>query len=143
MKRTEIREQLFKLLFRVEFNDSEDIGNQVKLFFDNPTKSDTEDETVEISISKKDEEYISSKFRAIVEKISEIDEKIGSVAEKWTTERIGKVELTILRVAIYEMLFDDTVPESVAINEAVELAKKYGQDGAGAFVNGVLAKLAK
>lgn len=143
MKRTEIREQLFKLLFRVEFNDSEDIDNQVILFFDNPTKSDAEDETVEISISKKDEEYISSKFRAIVEKISEIDEKIGSVAEKWTTERIGKVELTILRVAIYEMLFDDTVPESVAINEAVELAKKYGQDGAGAFVNGVLAKLAK
>lgn len=143
MKRTEVREQLFKLLFRVEFNDSEDIDNQVKLFFDNPTKSDATDEAAEISISEKDEEYIATKFHAIVEKISEIDEKIGSVAEKWTTERIGKVELTILRVAIYEMLFDDAIPESVAINEAVELAKKYGQDGAGSFVNGVLAKLAK
>lgn len=59
-----------------------------------------------------------------------------------TTERMGKVELTILRLAVFEILHDETVPASVAINEAVELAKKFGQDESPAFVNGVLAKFA-
>ena len=61
----------------------------------------------------------------------------------WTIERIGKVELTILRLAVFEIKYDDEVPVSVAINEAVELAKKYGQNDSSSFVNGVLAKLAK
>ncbi len=143
MKRTEIREQLFKLLFRVEFNASEEIDNQVKLFFDNPSKVNSTDENIDITISEKDEDYISAKFRKVVDRIDEIDKKIDSAADNWTASRIGKVELTILRLAIYEMLYDDDVPESVAINEAVEIAKKYGQDGAGAFVNGVLAKINK
>ncbi|MBQ4417586.1 MAG: transcription antitermination factor NusB, partial [Butyrivibrio sp.] len=60
----------------------------------------------------------------------------------WTTDRMGKAELAILRLAVYELLFDDTVPNAVAINEAVELAKRYGQDESAAFINGVLAKFA-
>ena len=71
----------------------------------------------------------------------EIDEKINEIAEGWRTRRMGKVELTILRLAVFEMKYDEEIPEKVAINEAVELAKKFGGDEAPAFVNGILAKL--
>jgi N utilization substance protein B len=63
--------------------------------------------------------------------------------EGWTLERVGKVELTILRLAVYEIKYDESVPDTVAINEAVELSKKYGQEDAGSFVNGILAKVIK
>jgi N utilization substance protein B len=72
-----------------------------------------------------------------------IDVIIDERSTGWKTSRMGKVELTILRLAVYEMLFDEDVPVTVAINEAVELAKKYGGDDTPAFINGVLAKVAK
>lgn len=67
-----------------------------------------------------------------------LDEK----AKGWNTARMSKVDLTILRLAVYEMKYDDSVPDRVAINEAVELAKKFGQDASSGFVNGILAKFA-
>lgn len=70
-----------------------------------------------------------------------MDEQIDKVASGWKTDRMGRVDLTILRLAVYEMKYDESVPVSVAINEAVELAKKYGQDESPAFINGILAKL--
>ena len=70
-----------------------------------------------------------------------LDEKINGVAEGWKTKRMGKAELTILRLASYEMKYDDEIPEKVAINEAVELAKKFGGKDSPAFINGILAKL--
>ena len=75
--------------------------------------------------------------------LPEIDEKINSVSEGWPVNRLGKAELAIMRLAVYEMLYDEDIPVNVAINEAVELAKNYGGDNAPSFVNGVLAKLAK
>ena len=86
---------------------------------------------------------ISEKLHRILDCKKELDEKLSGAVTGWSIDRIGKVELTIMRLAIYEMLYDDTVPVSVAINEAVELAKKYGQEESSGFVNGVLAKLAK
>lgn len=68
---------------------------------------------------------------------------LNEKAEGWNTGRMGKVELTLLRLGIYEILFDETVPAGVAINEAVELAKKYGQETSGGFVNAILAKFVK
>ena len=73
--------------------------------------------------------------------LPEIDEAINGVAEGWKTGRMGKVELTILRLAVFELRHDAEIPDKVAINEAVELAKKFGGDDAPAFVNGILAKL--
>ena len=73
--------------------------------------------------------------------VPELDEKINGVAEGWKTKRMGKAELTILRLASYEMKYDDEIPEKVAINEAVELAKKFGGKDSPAFINGILAKL--
>ena len=72
---------------------------------------------------------------------TEIDAMLEKVSRGWKLSRMGKVELTILRLAVYEMRFDEDIPEKVAINEAVELSKKFGGDDSPAFINGVLAKL--
>ncbi len=133
MNRSELREQVFKLLFRVEFTPIEEMAEQEELFT----------ETSDNEISSKDADYIREKYERIAEKLSEIDEAINKETTGWNTSRIAKVDLTILRLAIYEIKYDDSVPTGVAINEAVELAKKFGQDGSPSFVNGVLAKFAK
>ena len=132
MGRRELREQIFKLLFRVEFHEKEDMPEQLVLFL----------EEAEEEMTEQEERYIAGKYEKIKEKLSELDDLLNSRTEKLTTDRIGKAELTILRLAVYEILFDEEVPVGVAINEAVELAKKFGQDSAKAFVNGVLAKFA-
>lgn len=132
MSRRELREQIFLLLFRVEFNELEDMPEQMRMFL--------EDEDSARSVA--DADYIAAKYGRIMEKLSEIDGQINAKAENWDVSRMGKVELTLLRLALYEMQYDEEVPVSVAINEAVELAKKFGQDNAGAFVNAVLAKFA-
>ena len=133
MGRREQREQIFKLLFRVEFNAVEDMPEQLQLFF----------EEAERPASDADRQYITGKYERIMEKLPEIDRMLNEKAEKWTTARMGKVELTILRLAVYEILYDADVPDSVAINEAVELAKRFGGRDSAAFVNGVLAKMVK
>lgn len=132
MSRRELRERIFKLLFRIEFNSKEEMNEQQKLFFE-------EEEHIG---DEKSNQYIVQKYEKIVEKLEEIDKAINERAEGWETGRMGKVDLTILRLAIYEIQYDEEVPTSVAINEAVELAKKFGQDESAPFVNGVLAKFA-
>ena len=80
-------------------------------------------------------------MKAVAEKVPKIDESINAVATGWKTGRMGKADLSILRLAVYEMKYDDEIPVSVAINEAVELAKKFGSEESPSFVNGILAKL--
>ncbi len=133
MNRTELREQIFQLLFRVEFNSPEEMSEQEELFTT----------TGDLEFSKADADYIRDKYEKIAEKLPEIDAAINEKTQGWDTDRMAKVELTIIRLAVYEIKFDESVPTGVAINEAVELAKKFGQDGSPAFVNGVLAKFAQ
>ena len=85
--------------------------------------------------------YIENKITKIKEVLDTIDEAVNEAAEKWKTSRMAKVDLTIIRLAVYEMRYDEEIPVSVAINEAVELAKKFGTDESAGFVNGILAKL--
>ncbi len=132
MKRSELREQVFQLLFRVEFNTKEEMREQEDLFI----------ETNDIEMSEADVNFVKTRYESIADKLPEIDKLINEVTTGWDTGRIGKVELAILRLAVYEIKFDETIPTGVAINEAVELSKKFGQDGASSFVNGVLAKFA-
>lgn len=132
MSRREMREQIFKLLFRVEFNPKEEMAQQEAFFF--------EDE--ENAAAEKNNVQISEKFNKIIEKIDSIDQALNDKVQGWNTERMGKVDLTILRLAVYEITYDQEIPTGVAINEAVELAKKFGQDSSPSFVNGVLAKFA-
>lgn len=136
MKRSEVREILFKLLFRAEFNDIEEMPEQVQSYFEVQTVID------EKLISEEDREYIVARETAIVEKLPEIDKAISEKATGWTIDRMGKVDVAIIRLAVYEIMFDDSIPVGVSINEAVELAKKYGREESGSFVNGVLAKFA-
>ena len=75
--------------------------------------------------------------------LPEIDEKIAGAAKGWKLERIGKSDLSILRLGVYEMLYDDDIPVGVAINEAVELAKSFGENESASFINGILGKLAR
>ena len=98
MTRRGLREQVFKMLFRVEFHNVEDMPEQMNMF-----------EEVE-ECSEKDKEYISNKFHNIVEKIDEIDAAINEVSEGWKTRRMGKVDLTLIRLAVYEMKYEDDIP---------------------------------
>ena len=138
MSRREMREQVFKLLFRVEFNDENAMQQQKELFFEDGTVAVSEDEDVMVADNFKEE--IAAKYEKVAEKIAQIDEMINEKTEGWKTSRMGKVDLAILRLAVYEIVFDDTIPNPVAINEAVELAKKLGRDESPKFINGVLAK---
>lgn len=131
MSRSELREHVFRMLFRIEFNNEEEMKEQESLYFD-----------LLDPVSEKEQEYILNKYKAIVEKLSGIDEVLNDISTGWKTSRMNRVDLTILRLAIYEVKWDEDVPTAVAINEAVELAKKYSSDSGPAFINGVLAKAA-
>jgi len=132
MNRYKIRENLFKLLFLKEFYNTEEMNEQAELFFDKEEFAET---------VKEDKDAIISRYNSVVEVLEPIDEALNESVEGWSTDRMGKVELSILRLAVYEMKYDEDVPIGVAINEAVELAKKYGQDDAPSFINGILAKM--
>lgn len=132
MKRSEQREHIFKTLFGIEFNAPEEIDEQLALYFEQREIAD-----------EKDCEYISTKAKAVAAHVAEIDAMINENAKGWKTTRMNKVDLTILRLAVYEMKWDEDVPVSVAINEAVELAKGFGGEESPSFVNGILAKLAE
>ena len=129
MTRRELRENVFKMLFRVEFHEEGEMSGQLGMM----------DDEVE-NIKDEDVAYINNKCNDIIAKISEIDEAINASTTGWKTTRMGKVDLSIIRLAVYEIKYEEDVPAKVAINEAVELAKLYGTDNSASFVNGVLAK---
>lgn len=130
MTRKEVREHIFWLLFRIEFHEITEMPEQIQLYFEDSTFKEV------------DQTYVEDKYAAIMQSKDEIDAQINEQTTGWNTGRMSKVDLTILRLAIYEMKWDEDIPEKVAINEAVELGKKFGGDESSKFINGVLAKLA-
>lgn len=133
MKRSELREHIFKMVFSYEFNSDSEMPQQMQLYFEQMEGREP---------SEDDMEYIRSKALSVILRSEEIDELLNTHSKGWKTGRMNKVDLSILRLALYEMKWDEDVPEGVAINEAVELAKKYSGDDGPSFVNGVLAKFA-
>ncbi len=134
------------MLFCTDFYPPEEAGEQIEDYFRSGSEEETDEngrtETVHlVELSKEEEEECRARVDAILEKLPEIDGILSKASEGWKLSRIGRVELTILRLACFEIRFDETVPEKVAINEAVELAKKFGGDESPSFVNGILAKL--
>ena len=127
-----MREHIFELLFRVEFNEREEMPEQMRLFFESLPE-----------LSEGDQAYMEKKYERIMERLPEIDRLLGEAAEGWKVSRMGKTDLAILRLAVYEMEFDEDVPVGVAVNEAVELSKKFGGDGSPAFLKGVLGQIGK
>lgn len=152
MSRREIREHLFRMLFRKDFHDMTEMNEQIDFYLESleaPKTEEAEAEGTKAEGSKAEEtkteelEYIRERFQKILEKIPEIDIILAEASSGWQLNRMGKVDLTIMRLAIYEIKFDNDIPTKVAINEAVEIAKIFGGDSSGSFVNGVLAKVAK
>lgn len=131
MTRRQIREHIFLMLFRKDFHEVDELREQAELYI-----SELEEP------SEKDHIYLTNRLHAILDKLEDIDRIISEAASGWKLNRMGKVDLTILRLAVYEMRYDDDIPVKVAINEAVELAKIFGGEESPAFINGVLAKLA-
>ena len=120
----------------------------MELFFGMTCSKDTVEEAVETfidnyegDIKELDLTYIKKALIGIENNKEAIDEAISSNLQNWKIDRISKVNLTILRLAAYEVLFDEEVPRSVAINEALEITRKYSDEKSVSFVNGVLDKI--
>lgn len=131
MNRHKQREYTFRVVFSLDQNQTEVPMEDIDLQID----------SVGIEAAE-DIELIRTKVLNVYENVEVIDTLIEGASDKWSIDRIAKIELAILRVAINDMKFDE-VPMQVAINEAVELSKKYGEDQSSKFVNGVLGQIAK
>ncbi len=132
MSRRNARKHIFNLVFQSEFNGDINTDESVSTYI------------AEYSDFKDDEkEFIISEYKGITENLDEIDGCIDSFASGWSISRLAKTDLAILRIAVYEILFSDDVPDKVAVNEAVELAKLFSSEKAPSFVNGVLSKVIK
>ena len=132
MNRSDMREKPFKLIYSLEIQKTENIQEQIDLYFESNNLKDEE--------AKK---YITDAVNGIEKNKQEILSDIEkNLKEEWKLNRISKMDLSILKLAIYEIKFSD-VPYKVSINEAVELAKRYGEDKSKNFVNGVLASIVK
>ena len=130
MGRRASRETAMKLLYQMEIQKS-DKNEQIEMAL--------EDE----SFTEKDKKYIRNIIDGVNENVTIIDSIIEKNAMGWKLNRVSKIDLSILRIGIYEILYREDIPFSVSVNEAVELAKKYSNDDAGSFVNGLLAKVTK
>lgn len=130
MTRRKQRENIFRILFKLEFNSVDEMEEQIGYSIDGLD-----------GLADEDRDYIVNKTKKIIACVDELDKTISGVSSRWNIERIGKAELAILRLAVYEMKYDEDVPFRVAINEAVELAKIYCNDDAKSFVNALLAKV--
>lgn len=131
MTRREIREHLFKMLFQNEFYEPDEIKEQLLLYFEN----------LEIPEEEREIHFLMKRFDLVISKLCVIDPLLAEATSGWKLNRMGKVDLNLLRLATYEIKFDEEIPDKVAINEAVELAKQYGGESSGSFINGVLAKV--
>lgn len=132
MNRTAIREQAFKLIYSLEIQKQEDLEEAIELY----------EQSNEIS-DEKAKAYIKDAIFGIEKNKKDIIQHIEkNLKSDWKLERISKIDLAILKLAIYELKYAE-IPFKVAINEAVELAKKYGEDASKNFVNGVLASVVK
>lgn len=141
MRRSERRETVFRLLYMQQFRGDE-MPEQISEYLES-VRGGLEEVPADGKVSAAEEEKIRAAVEDITAHIPEIDERLNKVSKGWKTSRMGKVDLSILRLAAYELLYDDEVPTGVAINEAVEIAKRYGGDETASFVNGILGQIAR
>lgn len=140
MSRTLAREDAFKLIFELRTSNK---SPESIIAYLCETAQENNEMWAQKSVSRENMDYIQAVVNGIEDNEAEINEKISSKLRKWTIERLSKVNLALLQLGTYELLYMDDVPDKVAINEAVELAKKYGGEESAAFVNGVLGAIEK
>ncbi|MFU0801223.1 MAG: transcription antitermination factor NusB [Xylanivirga thermophila] len=128
MSRRDAREVAMKIIYQYEFGQAcdddliKEMSNQVKL-------------------SNADMEYLYDVVNGVKNNIVELDSNVEKFLKGWSLDRLAKIDLAILRLSIFEILYRTDVPNSVSINEAVELAKKYGTEKSFSFINGILASV--
>lgn len=128
MSRQQARETAFKMVFQM------DVGkNSLEI-----AEMTLEEALAEGVIEEKDRPYIIKLVSGVAEKKAEFDEFIAAHAKGWTLNRINAIEKNIIRLALFEIRYLDEIPYEVAVNEGIELAKKYGEEDAYSFVNGIL-----
>lgn len=132
MLRSQVREEIFKIIFRLPFAQAGEMEEQISFALEELQGK-----------SEENLQYIKEKAEAIEEHLEAIDAKIAENCEGWNVNRIGKAEIAIMRIAVYELMFEEDIPDRVAINEAVELCKNYCDEEAKGFVNAVLGKVEK
>lgn len=131
------------MLFVVDFHQREELEEQVSVFLERlgehseSAKKESGEELEEVR------RELSEKFYAVVEHMEELDAKIAERSQGWDIKRLVKTDITILRLAIYELFYDEAVPVGVAVNEAVELAKRFGTDKSPSFINGILGTIVR
>lgn len=132
MKRSVIRELAFKLIYSLEIQKANELEEQIDLFLE---CNELEDEQAK--------EYIKDVVNGIYKNEDEINELIEkNLKADWKLDRLSKIDLSILKLAIYEIKYKN-IPYKVAINEGLEIAKKYGEDNSKNFINGILASIVK
>ena len=130
MNRRKSRETAMKLLFEMSIN-KEKYEDTIENFKDN----------TDVDLKDLDMEYITKVLSGIDKNGKEIDKNIEKYLIKWKLARLSKMNLAILRISTYEILYEEEIPNKVAVNEGIELAKLYGEDTSPAFINGILAKM--
>ena len=130
MGRRASREIAMKLLYQLEIQ-KEDREEQINYVLE------------ENSLIDKDRDYVTDVVEGVAKNLSQIDKIIEELSRGWKIGRISKVDLSIMRLSIYEICYRNDIPYSVSVNEAVELAKRYSSEDAGAFVNGILSKVSR
>lgn len=133
MSRKIAREVAFKIIFETTFQEDEKISKLMDELLANAEEK--------YEVNSEDDKYIQEITEGVKEKESELDELIKKHLKGWTMERLNKVDVAILRLAIYEILYREDIPYKVSVNEAVELAKIFSEDASPAFINGVLAEI--
>ena len=139
MTRRQVREAVIRLVYMSDFRSKEGLSEAFELTLENSGLPEDE-EDISSKVKAKDRKEIEEKAYEKKKKKQEFDDLIEQKTEGWKPKRIPKVELSIIRVALYEVLFEN-LDKGIAINEAVEIAKKYGDSNSGAFVNGILARI--
>ena len=129
MGRKKARDNAFKCVYQLSFGQDIDLSKILENCY------------IENENDEEEKEYIETVLNGINSNIEKIDNIILSNLKNWTIDRIFKIDLAILRLAIYEILFIDNIPVKVSANEAVELAKTYGNNDSKSFVNGLIAKV--
>ena len=138
MSRTLAREDAFKLIFEMRTAGTR-LESGIAYLCETAQKDD--DMWAQQTVSENNLNYIQSVLNGIEDNLESINNLISSKLKKWTIDRISKVNLAILQLAVYEIVYEEDIPDKVAVNEAVNLGKKYGDEGAGTFINGVLGAI--
>ena len=145
MTRREIREYIFKVVFQIPFYGADNMQEQTAIDIESlkELRENPLDDSDKVKFSENNEKYITDKLSGLLFHLKDIDECLRKNSNNWDLDRMGKEELAVLRLAAFEILYDEDVPDVVAINEGIEIAKKYSDEKSAKFVNGVLSGILK